>query len=49
MIVLAIYTMNFAHPGFLLGPESAERADRERIMMKQLPASDSQENMVMMA
>ncbi|KAJ7476724.1 RTA1-like protein [Mycena latifolia] len=36
MVVLAIFTMNFAHPGLLLGPVNDER---EKMLMKQLPGS----------
>ncbi|KAJ7096974.1 RTA1 like protein [Mycena crocata] len=37
MVVLAIYTMNIAHPGLLLG--SPKDQDRDRMLMKQLPGS----------
>ncbi|KAJ7610624.1 RTA1-like protein [Mycena polygramma] len=39
MVTLAIFTMNVAHPGLLLGSEKDNEKDREHMLMKQLPDS----------
>ncbi|KAJ6552974.1 RTA1 like protein-domain-containing protein [Mycena capillaripes] len=39
MVVLAIFTMNIAHPGLLLGSEKQHDPAREQMLMKQLSRS----------
>jgi hypothetical protein len=38
MVILAIFTMNIAHPGLLLG-SAGTSAGREQMLMKEVPNS----------
>jgi hypothetical protein len=45
MVTLAIFTMNIAHPGLLLGSKRDDIVGRENMLMKQI-SNDSQSSLV---